>query len=155
MKHLLFTLTAALTLSTAAWSQTVSIDAPWARATVPGQKASGAFMQLTAPENMKLVAASSPVAGVTEIHEMKMDGNLMKMSAIPFLALPAGQAVTLKPGGYHVMLLDLKSQLKTEAKLPLTLTFENAKGTRSQVTLEVPIQPLGATQPMKHGHMQH
>ena len=66
-------------------------------------------MKITAPEGAKLVGASSPAAGVTEVHEMKMEGDVMKMRAMPFLDLPAGKTVELKPGGYHIMLLDLKA----------------------------------------------
>ena len=73
-----------------------------------GPKATGAFMRLTAAQATSLVRAESPAAGVTEVHEMKMDGDVMKMRAVPSLALPAGKAVELKPGGYHVMLMDLK-----------------------------------------------
>jgi copper(I)-binding protein len=76
-----------------------------------GQKGTGAFMKLTAKDGAKLVGASSPVAGVTEVHEMKMEGDVMKMRAVPALDLPAGKPVELKPGGYHVMLMDLKAPL--------------------------------------------
>eukprot|EP01034_Spumella_vulgaris_P004341 gene4341-5532_t len=75
------------------------VEGAWARATVQGQKGTGAFMKLTAPEGAKLVGASSPAAGVTEVHEMKMEGDVMKMRAVPVLDLPAGKTVELKPGG--------------------------------------------------------
>ncbi len=96
----------------------------WVRATVAEQKASGAFMSITSEHGGKLVSAASPVAGVVEVHEMAMSGNVMKMHAIPELALPAGQAVKLEPGGYHVMLMDLKQQLKEGEVVPLTLVVE-------------------------------
>ena len=89
----------------------VDVQGAWARATVLGQKATGAFMKLTAKDGAKLVGAASPVAGVTEVHEMKMEGDVMRMRAIPGLDLPAGKTVELKPGGYHVMLMDLKAPL--------------------------------------------
>ena len=96
-----------------AFAQTaaVKVEGAWARASVPGQKGTGAFMKLTAKDGAKLVGASSPAAGVTEVHEMKMEGDVMKMRAVPALELPAGKPVELKPGGYHVMLLDLKAPL--------------------------------------------
>jgi copper(I)-binding protein len=107
---------------------------------VPGQKATGAFMKLTAKDGAKLVGASSPAAGVTEVHEMKMEGDVMKMRAIPGLDLPAGKAVELKPGGYHVMLMDLKAPLaKDTTVVPLTLTFKDAKGAESKLELKVPV----------------
>lgn len=103
----------------------VQVSDAWARATVVGQKGTGAFMKLTAPEGATLVGAISPVAGVVEIHEMAMEGNVMRMRALPKgLALPAGKAVELKPGGYHVMLMDLKQPLKAGEKVKLDLQFE-------------------------------
>ena len=141
------TLAAILALSsTALFAQTVEVKDTWARATVPGQKATGAFMKLTAKDGTKLVSASSPVAGVTEVHEMKMDGDVMKMRAIPGLELPAGKTVELKPGGYHVMLMDLKSTLQKETTIPLTLVFKDAKGveTKTELTVPVAMTPPGA-----------
>src|SRR5260221_175469 len=82
----------------------VKADAAWARASVPGQQATGAFMRLTAEEPLRLVGVESPAAGLAEVHEMKMEGDVMRMRAIDGLDLPKGVAVDLKPGGYHVML---------------------------------------------------
>ena len=131
-------------------SNAVTVEGAWARASVPGQKATGAFMRLTAPEAMRLVRAQSPAAGVTEVHEMKMDGDIMKMRAVPVLELPAGKAVDLKPGGYHVMLMDLKAPLAKGSSVPVTLTFQNAQGVESQQQLQLPVaaQAPGA----KDGH---
>jgi periplasmic copper chaperone A len=128
-------LTAALLTSVAAFAQ-VKVDDPWVRATVAPQKATGAFMQLTAAKALKVVAASSPVAGVVEIHEMKMDDGVMKMRAVDALPLPAGQAVTLKPGSYHVMLMDLKAPIKAGQTVPLTLTVEGEDGKRTAVEVK-------------------
>ena len=93
MKRFAFTL-ATLAIAAAAHAQVTVKDA-WVRATVPQQKATGAFMQLTAAQDAKLVAGSSPVAGVVEIHEMAMDNNVMKMRAIPGLDLPAGKPIAV------------------------------------------------------------
>jgi copper(I)-binding protein len=125
--------------SGALFAQTVEVKDAWARATVPAQKATGAFMKLTAKDGAKLVSASSPVAGVTEVHEMKMEGDVMKMRAVPGLDLPAGKAVELKPGGYHVMLMDLKSTLQKDTTIPLTLVFKDAKGVETKTELTVPV----------------
>jgi len=119
----------------------VKVDDPWVRATVAPQKATGAFMQLTAAKAARVVAASSPVADAVEIHEMKMDGGVMKMRAIEALALPAGQAVALKPGSYHVMLLGLKAPIQAGDTVPLTLTVEGEDKARS--TIEVKAQARG------------
>ena len=141
-----FTLTLA---SLAASAQTVVKD-PWVRGTVPQQKATGAFMQLTSSQGGKLVSASSPVAGVVEIHEMAMDGNVMKMRAVSGLELPAGKAVDLKPGGYHVMLMDLKQELKPGDAVPVTLVIEGPGGKRESVEIKAPVKALAASSDHKH-----
>jgi periplasmic copper chaperone A len=153
-KHLI---AAALTTMCAvnAFAQNVTVTDAWARATVQGQKATGAFMKITAKDNAKLVGVSSPVAGVAEIHEMKMDKDVMRMAALPNgLDLPAGKAVELKPGSYHVMLMDLKAPLTKDTTVPLTLTLQDAKGVKSNVELKVLV---GMQPPMmqSHDHSTH
>ena len=131
---------AAALLAGTAYAQTVDVKDAWVRTSVPGQKATGAFMKLTAKDGAKLVAASSPVAGVTEVHEMKMEGDVMKMKAVAGgLDLPAGKTVELKPGGYHVMLMDLKAALPKDSTIPLTLVFKDAKGVESRLELKLPV----------------
>jgi copper(I)-binding protein len=115
----------------------ITVSDAWVRPTVVGQKATGAFMKLTAKESAKLVGVSSPVAGVAEIHEMKMEKDIMKMAAIPSLNLPSGKTVELKPGGFHVMLMDLKSPVANSSKVPLVLHFQDAKGVKSQMEIQV------------------
>ena len=123
------------------WAQ-VKIDEPWARATVPGQKATGVFMKLTATQGSQLVGVSSPVAGVAEVHEMKMEGNVMKMSAVPAIDLPAGKPVALQPGGYHVMLMDLKGPLAKDTSVTITLKFKDSKGVVSQQEVKLPVKEM-------------
>ena len=140
---------AAALLAGTAYAQTVDVKDAWVRTSVPGQKATGAFMKLTAKDGAKLVAASSPVAGVTEVHEMKMEGDVMKMKAVAGgLDLPAGKTVELKPGGYHVMLMDLKAALPKDSTIPLTLVFKDAKGVESRLELKLPV----AAAPMAGAH---
>lgn len=130
----------ATTLSAPLWAQTVDVSGAWARATVQGQKASGAFMTLTAKDGATLVSVSSPVAGVAEVHEMKMEGDVMKMRPVQGgLALPAGKAVALSPSAYHVMLMDLKLPLRKDTTIPMTLVFKDAKGVESKKELQVPV----------------
>ncbi len=130
----------ASTLSSLVWAQTVDVKDAWARATVPGQKATGVFMKITAKSDTKLVGLSTAVAAVAEVHEMKMDGDVMKMRAVPGgLDLPAGKTVELKPGGYHVMLMDLKAPLKKDSTIALTLLFKDAKGAESKTDIQVPV----------------
>ncbi|MFM1992001.1 MAG: hypothetical protein RJA99_4958 [Pseudomonadota bacterium] len=120
----------------------VTVADPWVRATVPQQQASGAFMTLTAPQGARLVEARSPVASVVEVHEMKREGDVMKMRAIPSLELPAGRAVKLEPGGYHVMLMGLKQTLAAGDTVPLTLVIETADRQRQSVEVRAPVRPL-------------
>ena len=134
-----------------AWAQPVAVADAWARATVTGQKASGVFMKLTAAQATRLVGASSPVAGVVEVHEMKMEKDVMKMAAIAGLDLPAGKTVELRPGGYHVMLMDLKAPLLKDSTLPLTLMFKDAKGVMTPLEVKVPIQQPNPPAGMQHG----
>ena len=153
-------LSAILALTSAVWAQTpVQVEEAWVRGTVAQQKATGAFMRLTAQQNARLVAAESPVAGVVEIHEMAMDNNVMKMRAVPGLDLAAGRPVELKPGGYHVMLMDLKQPVKAGDRVPLTLVFEDAAKQRFTQTVDVPVKALSASgapaAPMGHGAHKH
>jgi copper(I)-binding protein len=141
---------AALLLTTSALAQEVAIADAWARATVPGQKATGAFMTLTAKQSARLVSASTPAAGITEIHEMKMDKDVMRMSPVQMLELPAGKAVELKPGGYHVMLMDLKQPLSDKSNIAMTLTFEDAKGQKSRMEVQVPVRAMSLMSTHKH-----
>jgi copper(I)-binding protein len=123
-------------------SAQVSVTDPWVRGTVAGQRATGAFMTLTAASDAALVSAASPTAKIVEIHEMAMDGNVMKMRAIPRLDLPAGKPVTLKPGGYHVMLMALQQPLKEGETVKITLTFEGRDGKRTTTEVPAKVRPL-------------
>jgi copper(I)-binding protein len=120
----------------------VTVKDPWVRATVSAQKATGAFMQITSVQDARLVEASSPVAGVVEVHEMVMEKDVMKMRAVKGLDLPAGKTVELKPGGYHVMLMDLKQQMKEGDTVPVTLVVEGKDKKRSTIEVKAPVKPL-------------
>ncbi len=135
----------------AAFAQNVTVADGWVRATVQGQKATGAFMKITAKDAAKLVAGSSPAAGVVEIHEMKMEKDVMKMAALPNgLDLPSGKTVELKPGGYHVMLMDLKAPLAANSTVPVTFTFQDAKGNKTTQELKLPVKSMAM--PTEHKH---
>lgn len=122
----------------------VTVQDAWARATVPHQTSSGAFMRLTASQPARLVEVRSSEAGVVEIHEMAMEGDVMRMRAVSGVDLPAGQAVALHPGGHHVMLMALKRQLKSGDTVPLTLVVEGRDKKRQAIEVNVPVRPLGA-----------
>lgn len=121
----------------------VTVSDPWVRGTVPGQMATGAFMKLLSAKDAKLVEAASPVAGVVEIHEMTLQNNVMRMRAVPSLALPAGRAVELTPGGYHVMMMDLKQQLKEGEVVPVTLVVET-EGRRETIAVKATVRATTA-----------
>lgn len=133
----------ALAAGGAAFAQApVDVHAPWARASVQGQRASGAFMTLVPKEPLSLVGAASPVAGVAEVHEMKMEGDVMRMRAVESVELKPGQPLQLKPGGYHVMLMDLKAPLAVGTTVPLTLTFRTPRGEQRQLEVQVPVSAV-------------
>jgi len=141
-------------LAVAAQAQVTVKDA-WVRATVAQQKATGAFMQLQSAQDAKLISAQSPVAGLVEVHEMSMDGGVMKMRAVPSLALPAGKAVDLKPGGYHVMLMDLKAQVKDGDTVPVTLVVEGKDGKRQSLEIKVPARKSMPSMNAGNDHSAH
>jgi copper(I)-binding protein len=124
----------------------VDVKSAWARPAVPGQTGTGAFMTIVSKDGARLLGAASPVAGVVEIHEMAMDNNVMKMRAIPSLELPAGREVQLKPGGHHVMLLDLKQPLKVGDKVQIELRLETRDGKRVTQPVEVEVRSAAPAQ---------
>lgn len=146
----LFVMSALLALAAPALAQ-VDVTDPWVRATVPQQTATGAFMRLQSTQGARLLAAQSPVANTVEIHEMKMVDSVMKMRAVTGVDLPAGQTVELKPGGYHIMLLELKRQMKEGDSVPLTLVVEGADKKRESIEVRAVVRPLTA-QPAGHHH---
>lgn len=137
-------------------AQNVEVKNAWARATVQGQMATGAFLTLSTKTESTLVSVSSPVAGVAELHEMKMDGDVMKMRAVEGgLKLAPGKTLELKPGGYHIMLMDLKMPLRKDTTIPLSLVFKDAKGVQTTKEVRVPVQtaaPAGAAAQSDHQH---
>jgi copper(I)-binding protein len=133
------TLAALALCAGAAVAQTTVKDA-WVRGTVAQQQ----YMQITSARGGRLVSIASPLAAVVEIHEMAMSGDVMKMHAVPGIELPAGKAVELKPGAYHVMMMGLKQPLKAGDKVPLTLVIEAKGGKRETLILNAPVKPLGA-----------
>ena len=150
MKKILLASVAALAIN--AWAQsTVKVEDAWVRGTVAQQKATGAFMRLTAQRDTRLVAVSSPVAGVVEIHEMSMDNGVMKMRPVPAIDIKAKGEAVLKPGSLHVMLIDLKAPMKEGDSVPITLTFDD--GSSKQVDAKV-VRPTANPMPapMEHKH---
>jgi copper(I)-binding protein len=152
MKKHLAALIASIALAANAFAQT-TVTAPWVRATVPQQSASGAFMQVRSADSARLVAVTSPVATSVQLHKMEMNGQMMKMREVDGIDLPAGETVNLASGGYHVMLFGLKRQLKEGDAVPLSLVVERDKGKRETIAVNAPVKPLtyaGASAPMHH-----
>ncbi len=142
---------AALLLTLSVHAQTTATD-PWVRGTVAQQKATGLFVTLTSAQGGRLVSARSSVAAMVEIHEMKMEGDTMRMRALDAgLPLPAGQPVQLKPGGYHVMLMGLKQPLNAGDTVPVTLVIEGPQGRRETLELKAPVRAM-VPPAAAHGH---
>jgi len=131
-----------------------TITQPHARATVAGMTTSGAWFTVTnhGSEDDRIIAATaSEVAGQTELHDMKMEGDIMRMFQIDGIDVPVGQTITLGQGNkLHVMLLNLKKQLKAGDHFPLTVQFEKA----GSVTVEALVQEINSGGHGHHGH-QH
>ena len=136
--------------SAVAWGASpVVVSDAWVRGTVGAQTATGAFMTLTAPADTELVAVATPAAGTAELHEMTMDAGVMKMRPVASIPLPAGKPVQLSPGGFHVMLVGLKSPLPTEQPVTLTLTFRDKAGVRTTQEVRASVRPLTAGNPAR------
>ncbi|MFP5393185.1 MAG: copper chaperone PCu(A)C [Gammaproteobacteria bacterium] len=130
----------------------VTVRDAWVRATVPVQKASGAFMTLRATRATRLVEVTSPVAASVQVHRSDMQDGTMRMEEVDGIDLPAGQDVSLATGGYHVMLMGLTRQLKEGETVPLTLVFQSpGKKAKAQaperITVQAQVKPLGYTAP--------
>jgi hypothetical protein len=114
----------------------VTVTNAWVRPTVAQQKVTGAFMTITSTVDAHVVGITSPVADRAEIHEMKMDNDIMTMRAVPSLPLGAGKTVNLAPGGYHIMLFGLHQQVKAGDSVPLTLMIEDSRKQRTPVEIK-------------------
>ena len=151
-------LIAALCMLAAASVQAqVAVTDAWARATGTGQKATGVFMNLTAKKATRLVGIKTDLTPVAQVHEMKMEKDVMKMQAIKALDLPAGQTVSLKPGSYHVMLMDLKAPVAEDSHVVVTLLFEDAAGVKTQQEVHAVAKkaPMGGADKQKSGEHQN
>ena len=146
MRHVVLAAAALLALAAApphthAQSPTVEVSEAWARATTSSARVGGVFLTMKATgATDRVVSASSPVAEKVELHETIRDGNVMRMREVPALMVPAGEAVVLKPGSYHIMLIGLKRPLNRGETFPVTITFEKAPA----VTATVTVQAAGA-----------
>ena len=113
------------------------VSETWIKTTIPGSAVSAAYMQIKSATPCKLIKATSSAAGIVEIHDMKMNDGVMEMKALDAIDVPANKAVELKPGGMHVMLMNVKKPINKGDKIPMTLTFEGANKKTVLVTLEL------------------
>ena len=148
LNALLFGAIAALAAQPAL-SATISVTDAWARVTMPGQPVSGAYMNIQSDADARLISASSPLIPQVEVHEMKMDGDMMRMREVKSIDLPKGKTVSLQPGGYHIMLMNLKKPITAGEIIPLALVIESGG---KQQTVEVKAEARAATGGMQHAH---
>ncbi len=133
----------------------ISVTAPWVRATVPAQTTTGTYMHLVAPKGARLVGVSTPEAARSELHQMEMKDEVMKMRQVDGIELPAGKAVNLASGSYHIMLVGLKRRLKEGETVDLTLELVNENKKRETLTVKVPVKPMTFVSPpakASHAH---
>ena len=147
-------LAAGLIASTAAFAgdaDQVSVQDPYVRLAPPNAPATGAFMVIrnAGDKDVKVVKADNPVSRVTELHTHLNEGGVMKMRPVPAIDVKAKGEAVLKPGGLHVMLIDLKAPMMEGDTVPLTLTFDD--GSTKKVDAKV-VKPTAAPAPMEHKH---
>lgn len=140
-----------IVLALPAWAKdytlgSLKIHQPWTRATPPTAPAGGGFLTITntgtTPD--RLIAVESPAANKVEVHEMTMDGSVMRMRELEKgLEIPPGATVALKPGGFHIMFMGLKAPFAKDKPVPATLVFEKA----GKIAIELAVEPMGASQP--------
>ena len=119
----------------------IKIENAYVRATAPGQPAAGAFMKIdNSGAADQLVSASSPAAGEVQLHQMSMEGNVMKMGQVKDITVPANGTVDLKPGGYHIMLMNIKAPLKVGETVPVKLKFAKA----GEVEVKLPVNAVSS-----------
>ncbi|MHB0972745.1 MAG: copper chaperone PCu(A)C [Thiobacillus sp.] len=135
----------------AAWAANISVTDAWARATMPGQPVSGAYMRIQADADARLVGVSSSVVPRVEVHEMSMDGGVMRMREVKTIDLPKGKTVSLQPGGFHLMLMNLKKPIAAGDVIPLTLTVESG-GKRQTVEVKAEARAMGGGGMRHHAH---
>jgi hypothetical protein len=139
-----------LLLSAQVYASEVTIQDAWARATAPGQENGSVGVVITSKQDARLIAVKSKVAASAEIHTMTMENGVMKMRQLEFLELPAKHAVTLGPGGNHLMLFGLKHPLKAGTTLPLTLTVQYADKRTEEIKIKAEIRSLTAESDQHH-----
>ena len=143
----------AAAIPTASWAADnpmLRIEAPYVRLAPPQAQATGAFMRIhnASDKERKLVRADSPAARTVELHNHINDNGMMKMVAVDKIVIPARGQAELKPGSYHVMLIDMKAPLKEGGAVPITLSFDDGSTQR----IDAPVRKPHDGAPGAHGH---
>lgn len=136
-------------LATPVWAAGVKVENAWIREPAPGQTVVGGFMDLTSDTDASLTQVKSPAAGMVELHEMKMLGDVMQMRPLGKIDLPKGKTVKLEPGSLHLMLEKLKKPLKAGDKVPLTLMIKSG-GKTEEIAATAEVRSMHA--PAHTGH---
>ena len=126
----------------------IAVQNAWVRPTVGEQDATGAYLTITSQEPLALVGVATPAAETAEVHEMKMDGDIMRMRMAERIEIKAGEALELKPGGYHLMLMALTAPIQAGQEIELSLQFEKADGSK----IEMPVKAVAGQNAGGAGH---
>lgn len=127
-----------------AYAGNIEVSHAWLRLPMPGQPVAAAYLTITSQQDATLVSASSPAAGETQIHDMRIDSaGVMHMQAIPKLNLPAHQAVSLAPGGKHIMLMNLKQTFHVGEHVPLVLDIETTEHATAHIPVDLEVREAG------------
>lgn len=147
----------AISFSALAADSTLTIDDPYVRLIPPGTTTTGAFMTIrnAGDADRKLVNALSPVSDKVQLHTHMNENGVMKMREIPDIPVRAKGEVALKPGSYHIMLIDLKTELKEGELVPITLNFDDGSTTQVEATVRKLQMAMPVSHGMKQGEMKH
>jgi len=133
----------------------VSIEDAWVRATVPGQPVAAAYLKIRSAQTAYLVAVRTPVTTRAEVHEMRTEGGIMRMRPVTRLELSAGTTVELKPGGYHLMLMNIAKPLRPGEIVPITLVIEGPDNKPREVKIDARVRDVTAGMGSHGNGMKH
>jgi periplasmic copper chaperone A len=133
----------------------LKVSNAWVKPTLAGQPVAGAYMTLTSDKAVQVIDVLTPVAGKAEIHSMSMDGNIMRMKRLDHLALKPGQPVELKPGGLHIMLMELHHQIKAGEVIPIRLVTQDGSGNKATISINAIATAPKTAESAPHAHMHH
>jgi len=128
----------------------ISVTGAWTRASAPGQKVAGIYFDIVSAVDARLVGVDAAIARVAELHLMSVENGTMRMRAVRAVDLPAGKAISFKPGGYHVMLFDLKRSLRAGERIPIQVSIEGAGGRRTRLKFDAEVRNLDGSKVRDH-----